>query len=581
MRSMDAAPSDSASVIESDTGAGSAHPQTAAAPSTVAPRSGESEGGSEGAPTPPTGPTGPASGGPEPADPEGPPFARSTVVVLAVATVVVLVGSLVLRFWTRSDLWLDEALTVNIARQPLHQIPSFLKRDGAPPLFYVLLHVWIGWFGTSDVAVRSLSGVIGVITLPLTWLAGKRLGGRTVAWAALLLVASSPFAVYYDTETRMYALVALLTVLGFLALDRSLARPRAGNLIAVAAVVGLLLYTQYWALYLIGTLLLWLAWESWRGRPEWVAGARASLVAVVVGCLTFLPWLPTFLYQSKHTGTPWATPANFAAMVNAVSTFAGGATDQGRALGLIFFALAGLGLFGVATSRHHIDVDIRTRPRGRPVAIMVSGTLAAAIAGGFITNSAFDARYASVVFIPLILLVSIGLVTFLDRRIRVIVLAIAVVAGLAGAIPNIATNRTQAGQVARAITKHGRAGDVVAYCPDQLGPAVYRLLPPQRYEQITFPRATGPEFVNWVDYAQASHAGSALGFAQQLEAMATSGRQIFVVWASGYQTFGVKCEGIIQTLQADPNYQLHSLVTLNTTRYYQPMDLYQFTPTKP
>ena len=46
------------------------------------------------------------------------------------------------------------------------------------------------------------------------------------------------------------------------------------------------------------------------------------------------------------------------------------------------------------------------------------GTLAAAITGGFLTNSAFDARYASVVFIPLILLVSIGLVTFRDRRIR-------------------------------------------------------------------------------------------------------------------------------------------------------------------
>jgi hypothetical protein len=110
---------------------------------------------------------------------------------------------------------------------------------------------------------------------------------------------------------------------------------------------------------------------------------------------------------------------------------------------------------------------------------------------------------------------------------------------------------------------------------------VYRLLPPQRYEQITFPRDNGPECGNWVDYAQASHAGSALAFAQRVESMASSGRQIFVVWASGYQTFGSKCEGIIQTLQADPNYQLHSLVTLNSTRYYQPMDLYQFTPTKP
>ena len=116
-------------------------------------------------------------GGSGPDDPEGPPFSRVTTVAIVVVTVLVLAVSLVLRFWTRSDLWLDEALTVNIARLPLHEIPSFLRRDGSPPLYYVLLHFWMGWFGTSDVAVRSLSGVFGVITLPLVWLAGRRLGG--------------------------------------------------------------------------------------------------------------------------------------------------------------------------------------------------------------------------------------------------------------------------------------------------------------------------------------------------------------------------------------------------------------------
>ncbi len=531
-------------------------------------------------------PTGPPPTGPvhraDADDPEAVPFGRTTTLVLGAAVVVVLIISLVLRFWTRSDLWLDEALTVNISRQPLHEIPSFLHRDGAPPLFYFLLHFWMGWFGTSDLAVRSLPGVFGVITLPLTWLAGRRLGGRTVAWAALLLVATSPFAVRYDTETRMYSLMVLLTVLAFLALDRSLRRPRAGNLLAVAVVTGLLLYTQYWALYLIGTTLLWLAFQSWRGRPEWRSGARASFVAVIVGCITFLPWVPTFLYQSRHTGTPWATPANFSAMVNAVATFAGGGSNQGRALGLIFFALAGLGLFGVATSRHHIDLDVRTRPLGRPVAIIVVGTLAAAICGGFISNSAFDARYASVVFIPLILLVSIGLVTFSDQRIRAIVLAVAVVAGLAGSFPDIATNRTQAGQVAAALAKRGRPGDLVAYCPDQLGPAVDRLLPSGRYSQTTFPRGTGPEFVNWVNYATASRDASALRFTEKLESTAAkTGAQIFVVWAPGYQTFGTKCEGIIETLNADPSYTSHLRVVLNGAEFYQPMYLSQFTPTPP
>ena len=515
-------------------------------------------------------------------DPEGPPFSPTVRAVMAAAVVLVLAAALVLRFWTRSDLWLDEALTVNIAGRPLHEIPSYLKRDGAPPLFYVLLHFWIGWFGTSDLAVRSLPGVIGVITLPLAWLAGRRVGGRTAGWAALVLVASSPFAVHYDTEARMYSLVVLFTVLGFLALDRALRRPRIGNLVAVGAVAGLLLYTHYWSMYLIGIVFVWLAWQAWRGRPEWRAGARASLIAGAVGCVTFLPWVPTFLSQSQHTGTPWATPANFAAMVSAVASFAGGSTSQGRALALIFFALVGLGLFGVATDRRHIELDIRTRPLGRPLALVVFGTLGGAIIGGLATNSAFDARYASVVFIPLILLVAIGLTTFRDRRVRAVILAVAVVAGLASSVPNVTANRTQAGEVAAAITVHARPGDIIAYCPDQLGPAVNRLLPPGRYRQTTFPRGTGPAFVNWVDYAKAIRAGSPLAFAQHLESLsAATGRQIFVVWASGYQTLGVRCEGIVQTLQAPGSgYQATGLVVGDADLFFQPMWMVQFSPTK-
>jgi mannosyltransferase len=512
-------------------------------------------------------------------DPEGAPFSAVLRVLLVVGAVVALGGGLVLRFWTRSDLWLDEALTVNIAGVPVHDIPAHLKRDGAPPLFYVLLHFWMAAFGRSDVAVRSLSGVFGVATLPLAWLAGKRLAGRTGAWAALLLVATSPFAVRYGTETRMYALVALLTVCGFLALDRALDSPRAGNLIAVGAVSGLLLYAHYWSVYLLATTFVWLAYQAWRGRPGWRRGARAALVAVIVGCLTFLPWLPTFLYQSKHTGTPWATPASFAAMVSAIASFAGGSTSQGRGLALLFFALVGLGLFGLATDRLHIDLDIRTRARGRPLAIVIAGTLVGAIVGGFVTDSAFDARYASVVFIPLILLVALGLTVFRDRHVRAGVLALAVVLGLGGSIPNVTTNRTQAGEVARVIAATGRPGDVVAYCPDQLGPAVDRLLPADRYRQVTFPRGTGPAFVNWVDYAGAVRAASPVAFADRVEGLAAGGHQIFLVWAGGYQGFGTKCEAIVQTLAADHGYHATGLVSGDGTEFYQPMSVIRLTPT--
>ena len=66
--------------------------------------------------------------------------------------------------------------------------------------------------------------------------------------------------------------------------------------------------------------------------------------------------------------------------------------------------LACLALFGLARDRWHIDLDLRTRPRARALAFVVVVTLAAAITGGIVTGSAFTPRYASVVFVPLLVL---------------------------------------------------------------------------------------------------------------------------------------------------------------------------------
>src|SRR4051794_24532577 len=124
-----------------------------------------------------------------------------------VGTVVAVAAGVALRAWSSSDLWLDEALSVNIARLPLGDMVDALRRDGHPPLYYLLLHAWSAAFGHGDEAVRSLSGVCSVATLPLLWLAARRYAGRDAALAALVLLATNPFAIRYATEARMYALV--------------------------------------------------------------------------------------------------------------------------------------------------------------------------------------------------------------------------------------------------------------------------------------------------------------------------------------------------------------------------------------
>jgi len=502
---------------------------------------------------------------------------------------VVLAVGLVLRFWTRSGLWLDEALTVNIARLPLHDIPDALKHDGAPPLYYYLLHFWMVLFGQSNSAVRALSGLFAVATLPVAWLCGRRLGGRAVAWTMLVLVASAPFAVYYATESRMYALVILLTGCGFLALGRAADRPRPGNLIAVAVVTAALLYTQYWSIYLVAMVGIWMVASIVRtrrhGHPE--EAPWAALLAVAAGCLLFVPWVPTFLYQSRHTGTPWAAPPNFSAVINALtgftdnqgSTLASG-TNQGRLLAVIYFAMLALAVFGVGRSGRIIELDLRTRPRSRSLGFVVLGTLFAAIAGGIVTSSAFSSRYAAVVFLPFLLLVALGTATLLNPRARVIVVGLAVVAGLVSSAQNVTTQRTQANNVAAAINAQAKPGDVIAFCPDQLGPAVYRQIDhPAQYDMLTFPRRTGPAIVDWVDYADAVHRADPNAFAADLIRQAGTTHHIWLVWEPNYETYSIKCETIATDLLETATKNGgggRNVVTSHPALYYEPMNLTEY-----
>jgi mannosyltransferase len=467
---------------------------------------------------------------------------ETAAIVGAVLAVAVGVG---LRFWTRSALWLDEALTVNVARLPLGQIAPALRHDGAPPLYYYLLHFWMEAFGTSDLAVRSMGAAFSVASIPLAWLAGRRIGGRRTAWVAALFFATSPFAVRFATEARMYSLVIFLVLVGYLALAGALEerRPSAWRLVVLALVSGLLLLTHYWALYLVGALVILLVGRAALANDDQRDRCLRAAAALVGGGLLFVPWIPVFVYQTLHTGTPWADPPSFSATVNAVSEFAGSKSSAGRALGLTFFALAGLGLMGRALDARSVELDLRTRPAGRGVALITALTLLLAMVAGFAARSAFAARYIAVVFPPFILLVALGTEAFSHRRVRAAVVAAAVLFGLLSCTENVRTTKTQAPELAAALRAGVRPGDVIGYCPDQLGPAVSRLLP-ANLDQVTFPRQTGPRFVDWVNYAKTNQAGDPVQFVTALDARAGVSHSVWLVWAPGYRTYRDWCEQI-------------------------------------
>jgi mannosyltransferase len=468
---------------------------------------------------------------------EGPAPAPSRPAVIAIGAV--LLAGLVFFFWTRSDLWLDEALSVNIARLPLGDLRAALRRDGAPPLYYALLHGWSALFGSGDRAVRALSGLCMIGAATALWFVGRRAAGRAGGWIAVMLVAANPYAIRYATETRMYALEILLVAWGILAFRRALESPTLARLVQFGAVVALLLYTQYWTIYLIAVVGVLLIALSWRSTYRHVA--RRMLLAMVVGGVAFLPWLSTFLYQRGHTGTPWGS-AQFPGVPfgYTLRDFSGGDQQEGWLLLVLMIGLLMLGLLGRATDGRRIELDLHTQPGARWEAIVGAATLAVALTLNYVAGGAFQSRYSAIVFPFFVVVVARGVTTLADPRVRAGLLVIVLGLGFVGGVRNVTTNRTQAGEVASVLRAEAKPGDLVVYCPDQLGPAVNRLAP-HGLDQVTYPAFRSPEFVDWVDYKDKLGKADPVAFAREALQRA-DGRTLFLVSSPGYITHPVACQ---------------------------------------
>jgi mannosyltransferase len=458
-------------------------------------------------------------------------------VVAAVLGLACLAG-VVLRWWPRGALWLDEAQSVAFASLPLNEIPGALREDGAPPLYYVVLHGWMRLVGDSDAAVRALSALLSMATIVVVAVFTHRRWGRTVAVAATVLMATSPFAIRYAAHARMYALVMLEVVLGVAIVARALDAPRLGRLAAVTMISAALLLTHYWSMYLVITAAA-VVWASSRPAPDNTrTGRRRVAWALLGGFALWLPWAPTFFFQARHTGTPWAAPANAFAALQVFASSIGGPSVAAICLGALVALSFAIALF---------------QRWGRPpvpaaIGLVGAGTAALAVAGAIVSSSAVSNRYFSV-SVPLVLLVAAAGLARMPPALGQAALVAIAITGVWVAAGEVGTPRTTADDVARVIVAEARAGDVVVACPDQLAPALHRLLVDVRpgLTEVVYPPGSTPARVNWIDYAARASEAEPSAAAHRLLAAAPD-RTIWLVVSTTYPPTQPACSGLLSDL---------------------------------
>ncbi|MGH2853394.1 MAG: glycosyltransferase family 39 protein [Solirubrobacteraceae bacterium] len=179
--------------------------------------------------------------------PAGSRLRRPGTVVIAL-----MLGAAALRFATLNvqSIWLDESATMILVRRGFSGMLSHLpSSESAPPLYYILVWAWTRLFGAGPLGFRSCSALVGVLTIPVVYAAGRRISTRTGLWAAAL-TAVNPAMYYYSQEARAYALVVLLSAAALVLWQRALEAPSRRGLWLWAGMSSLAVLTHYFAAFL-------------------------------------------------------------------------------------------------------------------------------------------------------------------------------------------------------------------------------------------------------------------------------------------------------------------------------------------
>ncbi len=201
-------------------------------------------------------------------------------------------------------MWADEGAFLNVIAAPSWRgMFGFLgQHESHPPLFYVTMRAWSA-FVSGDRALLLLPILIGAAIVPLMYSAGSRLFDRRVGAIAAVLAALSPSLVEHASQLRPYGLLTLLALLSTVSLRSALIRPGRTAWVVYVITTSLMLYTHNWGwIILAGQQLPALYTITKEDRSARSMLLRRWLISLSLILLIFSPWIPSFLYQTRHAG---------------------------------------------------------------------------------------------------------------------------------------------------------------------------------------------------------------------------------------------------------------------------------------
>jgi hypothetical protein len=242
-------------------------------------------------------------------------ISRPSTAFLAIAAVVVSGGvALRLALLGRQSYWIDELYSVNESNGSLRQLMDAGSTEVHPPLYALVLWVWMKIAGSSETSTRLLSTLIALVAVLVTHVGLRPLDlGRHVRWAMTTATAAGAAWAVYSLETRNYSLL----LLGAAGLTVTALRAGVLTLRGEAAPTRLVLQWFGWTLLVAtshpfgavlsaGAVALLASAAAWSPAQHRLRTAVVWAGSALAGWIPLSAWIERGLHQPGFAaGTTW------------------------------------------------------------------------------------------------------------------------------------------------------------------------------------------------------------------------------------------------------------------------------------
>jgi uncharacterized membrane protein len=167
------------------------------------------------------------------------------------------------------------------------------ETEKTPPLFFIF--TWLSVkLGDPTYWIRLPSLLFGTALVPLGYVLGAQTVGRKAGLVAAAILTLDPFAIFYGTEARAYGALAFFAGLSTVLLLQALRSGKRAWWAAYALGVLAVLYAHYMGVFVV---IVQAAWAMWTHRER----LRTLIIVNGLIALAYLPWLPSFLVQERHS----------------------------------------------------------------------------------------------------------------------------------------------------------------------------------------------------------------------------------------------------------------------------------------